>query len=390
MELRKELEQILGEAASDVSCDQNSLAEELDTKDIVLFGAGNMGRQFAAVLLEAGLSVVAFADNQQKLWNTISNGVRIISPEVAASRYGSSAVFVITLWHPCVESDVIRAKVQLQTLGAERIVTFSALLGRYPELLPRMFWSPPEQLTTHTAEILQTFDLLADVCSRRSYLRAVRLRLFHDFEAANHIAQGRQYFPQDVFALSNNEVFVDCGAYDGDSMSDFIAESGGKFSKIIAFEADPHNARKLRSTAEGSTFSQAIKTFEMAVGGSNRVVRFSAEGVAGSSISISGTLEVQCSTLDTALIGESPTIIKMDIEGAESEALSGARQVIAAKRPILAICIYHRPADLWELPAQMLSLMPNSNIYLRSYSAEGFDLVCYAVPHEREFKVSQP
>jgi hypothetical protein len=73
----------------------------------------------------------------------------------------------------------------------------------------------------------------------------------------------------------------------------------------------------------------------------------------------------------------------MDIEGAEYGALQGAAGLIRANSPILAICLYHDPQDFWRIPLLMSELAPEAQLFLRPYAADGFELVCYAVPPAR-------
>jgi hypothetical protein len=77
------------------------------------------------------------------------------------------------------------------------------------------------------------------------------------------------------------------------------------------------------------------------------------------------------------------TMIKMDIEGAEYDALLGARQTIQRDRPILAICVYHTQNDIWRIPLLIRELVPNYVLYLRAYEGDGFQTVVFAVPPER-------
>lgn len=382
--LRRELAGIIEKGQQIDLPIRDALYEHLQRgKEIVLFGAGNLGRQIAEVLLQAGVNVVCFCDNQRALWESTIKSIFVLSPDEAVSRYGASAFFIVAIWHPCRTSDVLNATEQLRSLGAMQVTPFSFLLERFPVLLPRMFWSPADQIISHAEDIEHLFDFLADDVSKQCLLNALRLRLFHDFNAANHVSDGRQYFPHDLYRLGDDEVFVDCGAFDGDSLADFIAESGGKFHKVIAFEADPRNFEKLRTRAANSGYSHLIDTRDCAVGAHDGAVRFAAEGVAAASVCETGGIEVCCTKLDTALDSEHPTIIKMDIEGDEAEALSGVGAKIKNDNPILAICVYHRPEDLWRLPAQMHALMPESRPFMRSHCADGFDLVSYAVPTRR-------
>ena len=73
------------------------------------------------------------------------------------------------------------------------------------------------------------------------------------------------------------------------------------------------------------------------------------------------------------------TFIKMDIEGAELEALKGSREIIQRYRPRLAISAYHKKEDLVELPLYIKELVPEYKLYIRHYSNAGVETVLYAV-----------
>ena len=95
-------------------------------------------------------------------------------------------------------------------------------------------------------------------------------------------------------------------------------------------------------------------------------------------------MSVPCVRLDDLLADAAPTFLKMDIEGAEPDALAGAAAVVTRHRPVLAVCVYHVQDHLWSLPLQMAALHPDYRFHLRPYNEEGWDLVCYAVPPERQ------
>ncbi len=80
---------------------------------------------------------------------------------------------------------------------------------------------------------------------------------------------------------------------------------------------------------------------------------------------------------------EKPTYIKMDIEGYEASAIEGAREIIQQHQPVLAICVYHKQQDLWQIPLLMKSLCGDYQLFLRPHLDEGWDLVCYAIPRKR-------
>lgn len=89
-------------------------------------------------------------------------------------------------------------------------------------------------------------------------------------------------------------------------------------------------------------------------------------------------------TIDEAIDpGDRVTTIKMDIEGSELEALKGARETIRRDKPKLAICIYHKTEDLWEIPLYIKSLIPEYRFYIRHHGPSGlYDSVLYAVMPE--------
>jgi hypothetical protein len=77
-----------------------------------------------------------------------------------------------------------------------------------------------------------------------------------------------------------------------------------------------------------------------------------------------------------------PLFIKIDVEGAESEALAGAALMIRDRHPVLAVSVYHRPDDLWQLPFALHSLNPASQLFMRTLGEDGMDIVCFAIPKD--------
>ena len=93
--------------------------------------------------------------------------------------------------------------------------------------------------------------------------------------------------------------------------------------------------------------------------------------------------------MDELFQEDNPTYIKMDIEGAEEEALTGATRIIRERAPILAICVYHRFDHLWKLPLLMRSLSEEYRFHMRPHADACWDLVCYAVPRSRAIGASR-
>lgn len=363
------------------SCAYESLAGPLGTR-IVLFGAGGLGRRCLAGLRHYGIEPLAFADNNSKLWGKEMEGLPVLEPRQAAARFGETAVFVITIWGAFSADRMMDRVNQVRALGCATVVPFGPLLWRYPERsLPHYAVDLPHHLIEKADDILCCFDLWADDESRQEYVAQLQWRLSFDFGAMAPPKRDAIYFPPGLLELDSHEVFVDCGAFDGDTLGLFLRQSKSAFARAFALEPDPANFARL--SASVAVLPEAVRSrIELkcaAVGAREGKVRFSAHGTASSSVG-AGDLEVDCVTLDRFLGGYAPTFIKMDIEGAEPDAIRGAAAVIREHSPTLATCCYHLQDHLWSIPLLIQSLNPNYNFYLRPHDLEGWDLVCYAIP----------
>ncbi len=349
---------------------------------IVLFGAGNLGRKALRCLRSAGIEPLAFADNNQTRWGGEVDGLRVLSPADAAEKFGSSAMFMVTIWslgHTYRETFA-----KLTSLGCRTVLPSSTLRWKFAgELLPDYCQDLPHKLYEQADEVRAAARLWADEESRIEYLSQIRWRALGDYACLRGPHAEEQYFPESLFRLIPGEVFVDCGAYDGDTAKRFISRNS-EFAKLLSIEPDPDNYLRLREWAENQgELRNRILTYALAVGASVGSVRFNATGAEGACIAREGGVLVDCVPLDMLVADAVPTYIKMDVEGAEEDALEGARQLIQTHAPILAVCLYHRPSDLWRIPLLIRSLCGGYKLFLRPHFGDGWDLVCYAVPPHR-------
>ena len=334
---------------------------------IVIFGAGNLGQRVARAVHPA-----LFCDNNPSLWGSVVEGVPVESPETAIQRH-PDATFVAAIWRPSRKERMTDRIAQLRSQGARKIIPFSALFADYKNLLPDWFWERPDFYAAHRDEIERARALM-DSRGQEEFDRQMRLRLG---EAAEQVIDsGVQYFPNDLFQLSQGEVFVDCGAYDGDTTAEFRRATGDRFSEIVAFEPDPQNFAALKTAINGDP---RITLYPYATGVRPETVRFSIGGTA-SHISSAGTCEVEVVRLDDALKNASPTYMKLDVEGSEPATVEGGSETIARCRPKMAVCLYHAPDHFWRLPLRLAELLPDSRFTVRTYSADGWECVCYCVP----------
>ena len=352
---------------------------------VVIYGAGNLGRRILTGLRETGIEVLAFADRNPAMWSQTVDGMKVLSPQDAAGQFGSDDLFLTAVWHPTREGGMQSVLDGLRALGCRHVTSFVPLFWRdAARYLPNYLWDRPHRILENAERVRAGFQLFeGDEHSQCIYAQQVRLRLHGDFSSLSPPAAHEQYFPA-FFRPVAHEQFIDCGAFDGDTVRAFLKWSGGSFERIVAFEPDPGNIEVLRRLAETHfSLPPRLEIRKVAVSDTAERRRFAATGSSNAAFSEAGEIEVQCDTLDNQLRNGRATFLKMDIEGAEISALQGAREIISRDRPILAICAYHLQSHLWEVPQLISGLLDQARLSLGSYSADGWETVCYAIPEER-------
>jgi FkbM family methyltransferase len=352
---------------------------------IVIYGAGALGQRTLNGLRANGLDALAFADRNPAAWSRNIGGLRVLSPEDAAREFGFDAAFVVAVWNPAASGGMSAIAAGLSALGCRRVVPFVWLYWKFPgTFLPHYLWDQPSRVLRSASDVRKAYAIFDGPRSQAEFVRQVELRLTGDTGRLRAPDGDRQYFPSRLFHPLEDECFIDCGAFNGDTLTDFADWTGGSFRCAWAFEADPANFEALeRTVAADSRLRGRVRARRGAVGARCSKARFAASGLPGAAISESGDIEVDCVRLDDALAGEAPTFVKMDIEGAELDALQGASGILSARPPLLAICAYHAQDHLWRVPLLLRTLAPAAQFALRMHRVDGFDLVCYAVPPDR-------
>jgi FkbM family methyltransferase len=363
-------------------------------KSFVIFGAGQLGRKVARALRQHGVEPLAFADSNPKIWGSTVDGIAVRAPADAAAEWGKRAAFVISIWPSRGNDTYLDRERQLQELGCVKVIPYLSLLWTDPAAyLPHFSLDAPHSILADADLIRRCGALWADQESAESFLGILRWRLLADFSGIPKRSVHEQYFPDDLFKISPDEVFVDCGAFDGDTIRAIAERLEGDLCRIFALEPDPQNFAKLQAYLTSlEDRGASITALPYAVGRRRETLRFSASGTDNASVAAEGSDTVEAIPLDELLADESPTFIKMDIEGFELEALAGVAGAIRRCRPIMAITVYHLCDHLWKVPLaiaaaadpQFDSRAPaDYSFFLRSYQTEFWETVCYAVPRSR-------
>jgi FkbM family methyltransferase len=383
--IEEQLDILLSEDVHSAKLREDSIFDQLSypfRDSLILFGAGNLGRKTLTRLRKIGIEPKAFSDNNPALWNTFVDGLEVVSPDEAARKYRDKATFVITIWRALGEDRQARRREQLLNLNCQKMISFGYLYWKYPDIfLPHYALDEPYKLLEQSYDIRRLFYLWVDDSSKQEYLAQLRFRMLLDFDGLPSPVAHKQYFADDLFSINNDEVFVDVGAFDGDTVKEFLHRQSYNFNRVVALEPDLINFTKLERYI--STLPVPIRNkvsiLRIAAVERREKVRFDAKGTVQSSVSNTGNIEVDCAPLDEILEGQSPTFLKMGIEGFEIDALLGGSTMIKKSVPILAICVYHRPDHLYRIPLLLHSWADQYRFFLRPHDKECWDLVCYAI-----------
>ena len=350
----------------------------------VIFGAGTLGRKAMALFREIGVEPLALCDSNPSVWGTTVADTTVLSPAQAATRFGASAVFFVTIWNDFHWFRSTLAK--LTALGCTSVSSYAPIFWRFGDRFLHLLLlnEPAHKLYQELDLVLAAESLWTEEESLHTYRSNIIWRAFGDPSHLPYPTPQNTYFPPDLFKLIPQEVIVDIGAFDGDTIRLILDLVGPDFDSIHAIEADSVSASKLDTYVSSlpETTAKKIHQLNCAVSAERCVLRFSANGNATSKIEDDG-VDVQCFPLDELFQDVPVSFIKMDIEGAEYDALVGAAKTIEQDLPVLAICVYHTQRDIWRIPLLVRSRYPTYQLYLRTYDGDGFQTVLYAVPPNR-------
>lgn len=223
----------------------------------------------------------------------------------------------------------------------------------------------PSQLGSFSDAIilLAVWNQSANIKNNLFHLGIKKEQLKDCFPIENYVDKN-QYFDNEIVKFGQQEIFLDCGCFDFET-SLIFSQKCPSYKKIICFEPNVDNRKVIRQKVEQLSMDN-IELLPYGVWNKRDTLYFEGNG---SSVMVSneGKEEVEVVSIDE-VIKDKVTFIKMDIEGSEMNALRGAAKTIVENKPRLAISVYHKPEDILEIPAYILSLVPEYRIYLRHYS----------------------
>ena len=370
---------------------QGKVVEQILAHRFALIGAGALGSIALEGLLQKGLCPICFGDNNAKLWGKRKKGIPIF-PVCEAILQTQGHAFV-TVWGAQSGRQLVTVLNQCKELCNFpcNIVPFSHLFRFFPDVfLPYYCIGDPLKFAKNLNKCKDVFDVLADNISKQAYRKYINWLAFQEWNNDMLEYDLSMYFPNFI-RLSNNERFLDCGAFDGDTLKEFITKTEGAFEHYQAVEPDPQNFIRLKTfvTELNDGLQSRIQMIHGTVGknkGEDIIASFGNPNskvidAAENSMLDSNPHRVLRYTIDELSYGKQPTFIKLDIEGAEISALLGGERTINASETKWAVSIYHKQSDAWEIPSFFLQ-NNNYQLYVRLAGPEMWDTVFFAIPRQ--------
>lgn len=351
------------------------------SEGVIIFGAGVGGRALYEIIRDRDLTnkILAFSDNNEMKYGKTycDEHILIEEPKSLLPKYGSEAIVIIA----SSAYDLIRRQLLGYGIPGKNIYLYNfAFMDVY--------YSDCAFIYDNIENFERAYEKMADDKSCRIYECILNYRITKQekylLQMNKYVDDEHyQYFDDALFDFQENEIFLDVGAYTGDTFNVFN-EVYGEWKGYIGLEADPEMYRILKTCTDNSALKDKIELINAAAWNEDTTLVFSSNP--GSSTLSDGNdgMIVRAITGDNTLLHKGVSFIKMDIEGAEYEALCGMKTIIQTNKPILAICVYHRRDDFYRLTDLIGEIAPASySFFMRQYRYTPTETVCYAIPKER-------
>jgi len=356
-------------ANSIINANKAALAMLTEGKSVYIFGAGEYGQLVLDICKSNGIEPLSFIDNKKS--GTEINGLKVISVDEVENKNA----LIITASY----LNSYSMHKQLVTDGFTNTLNFVVLLFYFNYLQQDSMIKIKKDLldvVENKNKYIASYKLFKDTESKELFSTIIKYRTTLDFNTlkSTFLPRNDIYFENGIINLSKNEIFVDGGGYDGSTSLDFINRSQNSYEKIYVFEPCEN---LMQNSMQNLKNYKNIEFVKQGISETAQTVYFNDSLNYGCKIEQSGNVSITTTTVDEVTKWEA-SFIKFDIEGYEASGIKGAKQTIMKSAPKLAICLYHKPEDLWEIPLLIHEYNPSYNFYLRYYASIG-EIVAYAV-----------
>lgn len=371
-------------------------------KPVVLYGTGSFAKDFLITLNNHGISPACFCNSDPSKSGTEYCNLPIISVDELKQLHHKSIIVIATQTHAAsvkkllidhgFDKDLILWNKHFDmALSLYFSFTNQANLSSLRTLSPHELMT---LLTNNDTRISSVYNLLADQKSRDIFVSKLamlvanqNITMFVDYlksfsEPVSEFGlipfptlgpENYFYFNNDVFQLKQDEIYLDVGAFDGDSVIEFVKTCRNRklnYKHIFAFEPDPKNFDDLEKNTTGYN---NITCHQLGVFSESGVLRFESSDTAvaptASGINGCGDIEIKVISIDDFLDGREITFLKMDPPGnIIPKALRGASNTIKRFKPKLALGAYHSFEAIFDIALLVHDILPEYKLYLRHLS----------------------
>lgn len=380
MNLSEQLELIDGTETMVSQC--LSVVKEHD--EIVIFGAGVGGGALYKLLKTNKLEnrIKSWSDNNvlKHYQSYMQEELEIIPPEEIIKRFNKDVCVLVA----SSAFDLIKDQLIGYGLREDNIYLFNFAFMD-------LEYTDFEFIKDHISDFERAYKRMSDKKSQEVFVNILNYKITKNekylTKLQNYVDDEKsQYFDSGIFEFLPNERFLDIGAYIGDTFETLDKIYRDSWEHYYGLEADEKIYRKLVGTLKKSQKEEKCSIYNAAAWDSNTTLYF--ESNAGSSTVSNHQTELQipvsAKKVDELLEHEKVTFVKMDIEGAEMNALRGMKRLIQENKPVLAICVYYLRDDYYKITDFIESILPEEyTFYMRQYRYTPTETVCYGVPKNR-------
>lgn len=323
-------------------------------KPIVLYGMGNGADKIVDWCEANSVKISGIFASDEFVRGQIFRGFTVQKYSDIIARFGGDILIVIAF---ASERPEVLARFKELAEAHETLAPHLPLFDE-PEIVS-LAW-----LGKYEAELQEVYDNLADDVSRETFAAVLNYKLSGKVEYLFACDTAREDDLHQIFTFGENEVYLDLGAYNGDTVQEFLNLTEGRYQHIIAVEPDRRNCKKLNAMAEDLG---KITVHQCGVWSEAGELGFSDSGGRQSTFLAVQKKTVPVNSIDNLAQGLPVSYIKMDVEGAEVQALTGGANVIKENAPKMFVAAYHYDVDIFRLPLQIWQLVPDYKIFFRKH-----------------------
>lgn len=352
---------------------------------IVMYGASVSGERIWRIFSQHSIIVNYFCDDNYNKWNTSFCGIPVISFDKLREISDEENVVVIL-------TSVFAGPIlgRLNKINVEIYEPFELLLGQYFQNSPYKAKLSEAEITNFCKKVKIVSAGMEDKVSERILSKITdviknsgEMCYSHFFDVAS---QEDCYFIEQVLeALPKHPVIIDCGGFTGDLMV-ALKRHNIEYDKVYSFEVNPQSFKVMEENILNNDLENRFIPVNKGVWNTcgKAHLQWDETEITGGSINNGGEgLLIDTVTIDDFFKDIHYDFIKMDVEGAELNALKGGVLTIKANRPVMAVSIYHSVGDVVDIPLYLFGYLDNYSYFIRHHSFMDSETVLYCIPDER-------